>query len=335
MNRIVLAFTIITCLLAGSCSNDFDLVSEWKDIPVVYGLISPSDSVHYVRVEKAFLDESTSALEIAKNTDSLFYPPNVTVRLEEVDGTQSFVLDRIDASTLGINREDGVFATNPNILYTFVSTSLQGGEEYQLLIERGDNLPTVTASTIMVDDLRFSSSFNPDGNPINWLPGEGDVSARWRFSEQVAIYDFQMNMKIKETNTTDGSSEINTYTWLIENTESIQGGSLSGSIRIDPLGLYIFLGNTLERSTDITREFMSYNFEIVGGSGSIAEYLTIGRANTGITSSQILPTFTNLSEGVGIFSSINNVISEEQFVTSATRDELSVNSRTQPFNFLP
>lgn len=335
MNRIVLAFTIFTCLLVGSCSNDFDLVSEWKDIPVVYGLISPSDSVHYIRVEKAFLDEATSALEIAKNTDSLFYPPNVTVRLEEVGGTQSFVLDRIDASTLGINREDGVFATNPNILYSFVSTSIQGGAEYQLLIERGDNLPTVTATSIMVDDLRFSASFNPDGNPINWLPGENDVSVRWRFSEQVAIYDLQMNMKIKETNNADGSSEINTYTWLIQNSENVEEGTLSGSLRIDPLGLYIFLENSLELNADITREFMSYNFEIVGGSGSVAEYLTIGRANTGITSSQVLPTFTNLSEGVGIFSSINSVISEEQFVTSATRDELSVNSRTQPFNFLP
>ena len=65
-----------------SCSNDFDLVDTWKDIPIVYGLLNVNDSVQYIRVEKAFLDEETSALVIAQEPDSLYYG-NISVELEE------------------------------------------------------------------------------------------------------------------------------------------------------------------------------------------------------------------------------------------------------------
>ncbi|MCC7244082.1 MAG: hypothetical protein IT269_00265, partial [Saprospiraceae bacterium] len=56
-----LLFLPLLALLVASCSNDFDVAAPWKEIPVVYGLLSPQDTAHYIRIEKAFLDASEGA----------------------------------------------------------------------------------------------------------------------------------------------------------------------------------------------------------------------------------------------------------------------------------
>lgn len=58
-------------LFLSACANDFDVTAPWKEIPVVYGILSPQDSAHYIRVEKAFVDPEKSALEIARDVYAL------------------------------------------------------------------------------------------------------------------------------------------------------------------------------------------------------------------------------------------------------------------------
>ena len=70
MKKFIALFITITFLTG--CSNDFDLTENWQDITVAYGLLDQSQPVQYIRVEKAFLDPSTSALTIAQISDSLY-----------------------------------------------------------------------------------------------------------------------------------------------------------------------------------------------------------------------------------------------------------------------
>ena len=151
--RIILTSFVFAILLS-ACSNDLNLTSDWKDIPVVYGLLNESDANHYIRVEKAFLDPETSAFLLALEPDSIFYN-NVTVFLENVNSGQQFQLQRVDGNDEGFEKEEGVFASSPNYLYKIDSTSLdlRGGEEMKLIVNRGDNLPQVTATTIVLDDM--------------------------------------------------------------------------------------------------------------------------------------------------------------------------------------
>ena len=78
-------------LLLSACSNDFEVTAPWKDIPVVYAILSPQDTAHYIRIEKAFIDPDKSALEIARIPDSLYYPENaISVFLERTENQSSF-----------------------------------------------------------------------------------------------------------------------------------------------------------------------------------------------------------------------------------------------------
>ena len=111
----IFGLIVISCLIT-ACDNELVVVDKWKDIPVVWGLLSKSDTAHYIRVEKAFLDPTTSAYDIARIPDSLYYDEAV-VTLKRVNTGQVFTLERVDGDLEGYPREGGVFAEVPNYLY--------------------------------------------------------------------------------------------------------------------------------------------------------------------------------------------------------------------------
>ena len=72
---------LLTLVIGQSCNNDIDVIGEWKEIPVVYGVFGPQNPgqtaiPEYFRIEKAFLDPSTDAFVIAQRPDSLYFGAN-------------------------------------------------------------------------------------------------------------------------------------------------------------------------------------------------------------------------------------------------------------------
>ena len=128
-------------LLSNSCSNEFDITAEPKDIPVVFGILQANAPVHYLRVERAFLDPEISPLVLAQDANSLYYDESVIVEIENMDTGQRFRFERVDARDEGIDREDGIFATEPNYIYRISGSEmpLEGGERLQLQINRGED----------------------------------------------------------------------------------------------------------------------------------------------------------------------------------------------------
>ena len=49
--------TLFLLTFLASCDNDLEITSDWKDIPVVYGILNSQDSVNYVKLNKAFLGQ--------------------------------------------------------------------------------------------------------------------------------------------------------------------------------------------------------------------------------------------------------------------------------------
>ena len=70
--RLILLLCVFAFAMV-SCDNELDTIEEYKDIPVVYGFISLSDTAQYIRIERAFVDPNQSALDLAQNPDSLYY----------------------------------------------------------------------------------------------------------------------------------------------------------------------------------------------------------------------------------------------------------------------
>ncbi|MFN3874859.1 MAG: hypothetical protein ACK4L7_02980, partial [Flavobacteriales bacterium] len=54
--------------LLGACSTELDVNEPYKDISIVYGLLNQRDSLHFVKINKAFLGEG-NALDMARVRD--------------------------------------------------------------------------------------------------------------------------------------------------------------------------------------------------------------------------------------------------------------------------
>ena len=83
----------------------------------------------------------------------------------------------------------------------------------------------------------------------------------------------------------------------------------------------------------MNRIFINIDMQVVAGGEELEKYINVALANSGITGSQELPSFSNLSEGQGIFST-RSVLDFKNFSLSLeTRDSLKNGSITGHLNF--
>ena len=297
--------------LGASCSNDIDLTAEWEDIPIVYGLLSRQDTAHYIKIQKAFLDPTANALDIAQIPDSLYYD-NIVVQVEHLKSGKIYDLSRVDGNLEGYKKDEGVFADAPNYLYKFKLESneeLVEGESYRLIINRGDNKPEVVADAVIVGDLLIT--FPQAGTSLKILYKDFTVQWKSKFEDDARFFDLQLVFNYEELNPAISNTfEPKTIEWSVaKNIKRKIDGSTQTKYDLPGEGFYQFLASELEAGPDILRQNISIEFVVKAGGEGIFEYINIGQANTGITSSQVIPTYTNLSEGLGVFSSINDVTS--------------------------
>jgi len=300
MNRIL---TILVLIILCGCSNELTLTGEYKDIPIVYGLLSPIDTAQYIRVERAFIDPAVSAVEIAQNPDSIYYE-NATVKLiRESDGSE-YLLERVDGSLEGYPRQDGAFVSNPNYLYKIRTEDipLEGGERFGINISRGDGLPEVTASTTIVEPILITqpSSFSA----LSIVP-ESDSRFSWVTNETSFVYDLKMYFHYLEKDLTVANSIFEERTAIWDIRTGVPNPESGDDIKLEIPGeeFYSFLLGQLTPGDDFDRRAINADVALFVGGEELATFQSVAAANTGITSSQDIPIFSNLSEGRGIFSS--------------------------------
>ena len=128
--KFIYSALIVAVLLISGCKQDLQIASNhYQDIPVVYALLNLNDygsdgQTHYIRIQKAYLLKGNAYLATGI-IDSVYYPDNLTVKLvSSQPGINPFTLTRVDGSTVGLNKDTGIFANTPNYLYSFHGLSL-------------------------------------------------------------------------------------------------------------------------------------------------------------------------------------------------------------------
>ncbi|MFM7666698.1 MAG: hypothetical protein ACKO7D_00755, partial [Bacteroidota bacterium] len=79
----ILVFSILLTVLY-SCNEKINYIGEFKETAVVYGLLDHADSLHYIKINRAFIGPG-NALDIAQIPDSNYF--------SQVDATVSEYLD--------------------------------------------------------------------------------------------------------------------------------------------------------------------------------------------------------------------------------------------------
>jgi hypothetical protein len=82
-----------------------------------------------------------------------------------------------------------------------------------------------------------------------------------------------------------------------------------------------------------SRQFKNIDIVVEAGGKEMRDYMNIGAANTGVTGAESAPTYTNLSEGYGVFSSRNRAINIGFDVNTETLDSLKNGIYTRKLGF--
>ena len=326
---------LLALLTFSTCTTDFDLEAPWKDIPVVYGFLNLQDTAHYIRLEKAFLEPGGNANSIAQIVDSLYYNPSVTVQLQRINTGQRFTLQRVDGNLEGYARQSGPFANAPNYLYKIKASAinLTAEQRIRLIINRGNGLPEVTAETTILGPL--SPRTTAPGSPLN-LDYTRQLVFLWDIPPSAALFDLRMRIHYRELDAAlPGGGTNKTLEWEIQ--KELEKPDLNAAfIRYDDLkgeDFYRFVGAALANAPDKQRIFQSIDIIYTAGGTELADLIRVEQANTGITSSQAIPTFTNLSEGRGVFSSRTSASRTGLTLNAPSLDSLRNGIYTRALNF--
>ncbi len=323
-----LPLLFVLSLIFVSCDNELNLTENKKETSVVFGFLNPSDTAQYIRVERAFIDPAISAFEIAKIPDSIYYT-NLDVKLMRLSDSTIFQLEEVDGNAEGYVKQDGAFANEPNTLYKVRTEELgfleDGEEMFELRIKRAESDTLITAQTVIVEKPHLTKP--KDGSSLAFV-ALADTEIRWLEKESLDIYDVKVFINIKQQNfVTGGGFEDTTLVWNLANNVRDK------EVAIPYQNFYTFLKSELVEDPNIRRRFTSLDVELFGAGEELDNYVNVLQANLGITSSQEIPTYTNMSQGLGIFSSRNIATSRDVRISPITLDSLFNGSITKNLNF--
>ena len=143
-----------------ACSEKFNVAAPYKSITVIYGLLDKADTAHYVRIQKAYLDENKSALLMAQVADSNFFSA-INVKIEMIDLSSGLVFstiipNRVDLAAEGYPKDSGAFFNSPNYAYKF-KTDLNPNYLYRIVVNNPGSGETDSADAPVIDDVTLNS----------------------------------------------------------------------------------------------------------------------------------------------------------------------------------
>lgn len=337
---------LITGFLFNSCNENVDLIGDFEETAVIYGLLDQSDSVHIIKINRAFVGPG-NALEIATIPDSNYFESVDAVVEEYIGGslTRSWSLD----DTLIEGKDEGVFFGPEQIAYVFYtdpSDPLTASATYKLRVDINNGLFEVNGETELVsgisngvtDQPTFSFKFASD-------PGEYKSTS---ISTDVGN-SFVVNAAI-EVHYTEFVGAVETpksFLWTL------------GEVDCEPDQIKVFTANGrtfYELIADHCanngdpladkRNFKGFTTHITGGAEDLYNYILVNEPSSSLAQNK--PTFTNLTATnghpvIGIFSARYRYSVYHEFSTSASQfvrcldkkstQELCIGGITGPYLF--
>lgn len=311
---------LITIFSLQSCKEDIELIGDYEQTAVVYGLLDQSDSIHMIKITRAFIGPG-DALVFATIPDSNYFASVTGTVTEFINNAPGRVFTLRD--TLVDNKdEDGAFYAPTQKLYYFttsVSSPLLGSSsdniEYKLNLSINNGLFTVNGSTKLVSGM----TENISGKII---PFSFAQSNNIDFTSTVVAVNtgtsHQVNTKLTlEFEEFDGvSSTTKNVSWSLGE----QSTSPGNTIAFNAAGQTFFSlikNNITNDPSIIERRFKSITTTVVGGSEELAKYILVNEPSSSLAQNN--STYTNLTTSngstvVGLFSARQTLKVRKDFI---------------------
>lgn len=308
--------------LLAACSTELDVNEPYKDITIVYGLLNQRDSLHFVKINKAFLGEG-NALDMARVRDSSEYAgEDISQAVVYRINAGGAVVDSFPLrDTLITNRQPGAFYAPVQKLYCFTTPFAQvlppgslgvpmylwQDDKYRLKLRvKGRD---ITATTPIANDFRI--------DPIDQDTVANAARVAFRSSTGTTYVDYELNW----TSRADNKRFV--VSWELEydevtGTDTVRrsitqnvGKELATAVnqdlakRIQGEGFYATVASRIKAQPGWEavnrRIFRRINFHIDVANDDLDTYLTLTEPITGIVTDR--PAYSNIDGAIGVWGS--------------------------------
>lgn len=312
-----------------SCKNDLDINADWRETIVVYGMLNSNDTVQYVRIAKAFLNENTSALQVAGISDSL-YLDSAVVTIRSKDGSFNDTLKRV----WNIAKDSGLFANDKNPLYRLLTPagqSLDPNKTYLLEVYSPKTGNRVWAETNIVGRATILSPFRDSNSNFSVTPEFLTISMKSGINSNA--YDVKMHVTYQEFPKSDTNRKvIKTATWhLLTNATAPPSSNML--YKIPRQALLQFLGSSIGKDSGYYHRLSYIGMTVYGGNQILTDYISTNEPSIGIVQKQA--EYSNINGGTGLFASRCIQRIDRVKFDGGSIIFLRNNAETKPLNLLP
>lgn len=286
-----LALTFITFFTA--CENEVYINADYKETIVVYGLLDPQDSIQYIKVNKAYLNESIGALEAAKISDSL-YLDSTRVELKRLSTGQIILCTAEEGPT----KESGIFANDKNILWV-TREKIYPNEEYEITVSNPLTKSKAVSVTKTVGVTKIRSPFIDQTNVFSVGPEYLTIS--YVAAPNAYAYDARFLVNYEEMDIADTSKKVTkTAVWRVVN-NFLVGNNSSPMRQVPRLSFLQFLQSNITASPNLKHRIKWVGVSLYAGNQTLVDYISVNEPSIGIVQKQA--EYTNITGGYGLFAS--------------------------------
>ncbi len=340
MKKLLYLFAIVLAL--SGCETDIDVIGEYKDITVVYGLLNQNNAEHTLRIQKAFLGQA-SAIEMSKYADSIYYDTTkIDVRLVDSDNNEYLF------SPVLVEKKDsgGFYYGEKEVLYRSTA-SLNANREYLLVVTKANDTATVTASTPLIQEFNVSKP-SASGGSINFLLSANNYSTYnvlYNTAVNAISHKLTVRFYYREYNVaTPNDKELKWIDWVqSEFVAPDDDGGDPVQLNLNGEDFFRFLRNNLDVNPNIERmigkgdtlnpdalDHLDFIFEL--GGRELYNYIDLNEPSLGVA--QDKPPYTNVTNGLGVFSCRFDKVIAQKTLNIPSINELKGGQYTADLNFV-
>ena len=309
MKRLSVVLYLAIAVLLSACSTDLDLYADYKQVPVVYGLLDANADTNFVKITRVFYAQG-NAYQIAQNPDSSNYPGKLDVRLVEYcnnDSIREIVLDTITIH----NKQPGTFYAPGQKLYFTTEPLGKNTKKEQYSYRLKAVLPDRVLTTKA--DLVGNDRFDVQSLAVNFSKEYiGAVPRQFLFYPAVkgAVYQITFSFTFLEQHLPNGDSVPRTMSWDVGTyTDDYFSMHLDGDaykFLYRPETFYAQLREFVGDDTtlvDVRRYITDYPVEvtITAGGERLSQYVYNNNTEEGFMQGD--NEFSLIDDGYGVFSS--------------------------------
>ena len=333
MKKGIIGSLMLLTILFSSCSEKIDLIGNFQETAVIYGLLDQADTLHYIKITRAFIGPG-DAMQIAQIADSSYFDQVDATITEELNGsvTRTWQLkDTLiqDKNTNGVfygpiqkvyyfktlatgQNEVQVISPNPN------ETSLNKDAIYKLKVILNNGEFEVNGETELASGLTTTASSQNFTFKFSDNPGEY-ISTSVAASSTGNCFVVNTKLEIQYNEYIGNNKTLKSFDWNLGEVDVVPNSSRT----FVALGetFYDLMISKVVNDPQITRRtFNGIRITLVGGAEELYNYMVVNKPSS--TLAQTKPSYTNLSVSngkrvVGIFSSRQTISSFKPFFVGA------------------